>query len=157
MWTFKRRTMHCLCFSAVLACTPKAETAKAETAETSPPVAAATVVPSSAAQPAAASATGDTIPAKAYQAWKQYEAQCARCHGEFGVGSSFAPSLVASVKAGMDQATFTKVGCEGRPEKGMPAGCEMGLTKEQIADIYAYFKLRADGKVGAVRPVSAAA
>lgn len=75
MWTVNHRTMQCLGLSAVLACTPKAETPKAEaSAETSPLVAVATVVPSGAAQEEPTSVTGDTIPAKAYQAWKQYEA-----------------------------------------------------------------------------------
>ena len=42
----------------------------------------------------------DTIPQNAYQGWKQYELNCARCHGEYGVGTSFAPALIESLKAG---------------------------------------------------------
>src|SRR3954447_23905138 len=65
----------------------------------------------------------DTIPQEAYQGWKQYELNCSRCHGEFGVGSSFAPALIVSLK---DDGTiptkeaFVQTVCAGRPEKGMP-------------------------------------
>lgn len=96
----------------------------------------------------------DTIPQNAYQGWKQYELNCARCHGEFGVGTSFGPALVESLKNGTvpDQPTFTMIVCQGRKEKGMPSWCELGLEMNKIADIYAYLRLRADGKVAPGRP-----
>lgn len=97
----------------------------------------------------------DTIPEDAYAGWKQYELNCSRCHGEFGVGSSFAPSLVVSLKDGgtvPDQGAFITVVCQGRKEKGMPSWCEAGLEPDKMLNMYAYLKLRADGKVGAGRP-----
>jgi mono/diheme cytochrome c family protein len=99
----------------------------------------------------------DTIDAGAYSGWKQYELNCARCHGEYGVGTSFAPALVASLKdkgTVPDQAAFVSVVCQGRKEKGMPSWCELGLEMDKIMNMYAYLKLRADGKVHAGRPAS---
>jgi mono/diheme cytochrome c family protein len=97
----------------------------------------------------------DTIPQAAYSGWKQYELNCSRCHGEFGVGSSFAPSLVVSLKDDgtvPTQPAFIEVVCQGRKDKGMPAWCELGLEMDKIMNIYSYLKLRADGKVHAGRP-----
>jgi mono/diheme cytochrome c family protein len=97
----------------------------------------------------------DTIPQNAYQGWKQFELNCARCHGEYGVGTSFAPSLIVSLKDGgtiPNQASFIAVVCQGRKDKGMPSWCELGLEMDKIQNIYAYLKLRADGKVAAGRP-----
>lgn len=97
----------------------------------------------------------DTIPQDAYQGWKQYELNCNRCHGEYGVGSSFAPSLVESLKSDgtiPDQASFISVVCQGRKEKGMPSWCEAGLAMPTMINMYSYLKLRADGKVGPGRP-----
>lgn len=99
----------------------------------------------------------DTIPQDAYTGWKQYELNCSRCHGEFGVGSSFAPALVESLKSDgtvPDQAAFITVVCQGRKEKGMPSWCEAGMEMGTINNIYSYLKLRADGKVGIGRPAA---
>lgn len=97
----------------------------------------------------------DTIPQDAYSGWKQYELNCSRCHGEFGVGSSFAPALIVSLKDGgtvPDQGAFISVVCQGRKEKGMPSWCEAGLEPDKMLNMYAYLKLRADGKVHQGRP-----
>ena len=101
----------------------------------------------------------DTISAEAYQGWKQFELNCSRCHGEYGVGTSFAPALIVSLKDGgtiPDQAAFITVVCQGRPDKGMPSWCQLGLEMDKIQNIYAYLKLRADGKVAAGRPAAKA-
>lgn len=100
----------------------------------------------------------DTLAPSVYDGWKQFELNCSRCHGEFGVGTSFGPSLVVSLKNGgtvPDYATFLTVVCGGRKEKGMPAWCELGLEQDKIQEIYSYLKLRADGKVGVGRPARA--
>ena len=97
----------------------------------------------------------DTISVAAYQGWKQYELNCSRCHGEFGVGSSFAPALVVSLT---DSGTintkelFVATVCAGRPAKGMPSWCALGLEMDKIQNIYAYLKGRADGKIHLGRP-----
>ena len=99
----------------------------------------------------------DTISVEAYQGWKQYELNCSRCHGEFGVGSSFAPALVVSLT---DSGTintkelFIQTVCAGRPDKGMPSWCALGLEMDKIQNIYAYLKGRADGKIHIGRPAA---
>ena len=106
------------------------------------------------------SAPRDTIAVEAYQGWKQYELNCARCHGEYAVGTSFAPALVVSLT---DSGTintkelFIATVCGGRPAKGMPSWCALGLEMEKIQNIYAYLKGRADGKIHIGRPAQKAA
>jgi mono/diheme cytochrome c family protein len=97
----------------------------------------------------------DTVDNEVYQGWKQYELNCARCHGEYAVGTSFAPALVASLKEGGTVPTkesFITTVCAGRPDKGMPAWCALGLEMEKIERMYLYIKARADGKIHAGRP-----
>lgn len=97
----------------------------------------------------------DTITRQAYDGWKQYELNCARCHGEYAVGTSFAPALVTSLKEGgtvPTQEAFVTTVCQGRKEKGMPSWCELGLEMNKILGIYAYVKGRADGKIHEGRP-----
>jgi hypothetical protein len=97
----------------------------------------------------------DTLDNETYQGWKQYELNCARCHGEYAVGTSFAPALVVSLQEGGTVPTkesFITVVCAGRPDKGMPAWCTLGLEISTIERIYLYTKARADGKIGIGRP-----
>lgn len=97
----------------------------------------------------------DTISPEAYNGWKQFELNCARCHGEYAVGTSFAPALVVSLKEGGTIPTreaFVTTVCQGRKEKGMPSWCELGLEMDKIMGIYAYVKGRADGKIHEGRP-----
>jgi len=97
----------------------------------------------------------DTISAEAYQGWKQFELNCSRCHGEYGVGTSFAPALIVSLKDGgtiPNKEIFIQTVCAGRPDKGMPSWCALGLEMDKIQNIYAYLKGRADGKIHIGRP-----
>jgi mono/diheme cytochrome c family protein len=97
----------------------------------------------------------DTVSTETYLGWKQFELNCARCHGEFGVGSSFAPALVVSLKDNgtiPTQEMFVLTVCQGRMDKGMPSWCAAGLEMEKIQAIYSYLKGRADGKIGLGRP-----
>lgn len=97
----------------------------------------------------------DTVSEETYLGWKQFELNCARCHGEFGVGSSFAPALIVSLKDNGTIPTkelFVTTVCQGRAEKGMPSWCAAGLEMDKIQDIYLYLKGRADGKIGLGRP-----
>ena len=97
----------------------------------------------------------DTIDNATYQGWKQFELNCSRCHGEYGVGSSFAPALVVSLKEGGTVPTrelFITTVCAGRPDKGMPSWCALGLEMDKIMNMYSYLKGRADGKIGIGRP-----
>ncbi len=114
-----------------------------------PPVAVAPL------QDAYHTAPRDTISREAYNGWKQFELNCARCHGEYAVGTSFAPALVTSLKEGGTIPTrevFVTTVCQGRKEKGMPSWCELGLEMDKITGIYAYVKGRADGKIHEGRP-----
>jgi mono/diheme cytochrome c family protein len=97
----------------------------------------------------------DTVDNDTYQGWKQYELNCARCHGEYAVGTSFAPALVVSLKEGGSIPTkesFIITVCAGRPDKGMPGWCALGLEMEKIERMYLYVKARADGKISIGRP-----
>ncbi len=97
----------------------------------------------------------DTVAQDVYNGWKQYELNCARCHGEYAVGTSFAPALIVSLKEGGTMPTkemFVTTVCAGRPEKGMPGWCALGLEMDKIENIYKYVKGRADNKISAGRP-----
>src|SRR5690242_18018438 len=100
-------------------------------------------------------AARDTLSVEAYQGWKQFELNCSRCHGEYAVGTSFAPALVVSLRDGGTIPTkeiFVTTVCAGRPDKGMPAWCALGLEMDKIQNMYSYLKGRADGKIGIGRP-----
>jgi mono/diheme cytochrome c family protein len=100
----------------------------------------------------------DTVTPVVYQGWKQFALNCARCHGDFGVGTSFAPALVESVKPAGGVPTpelFIQTVCAGRMDKGMPAWCALGLEMDAMQSIYAYLLERANGKVGIGRPAVA--
>jgi mono/diheme cytochrome c family protein len=133
----------------------------ARLAMTAAVVAAATAVPAAASaqelHDAYHPAPRDTLSADAYQGWKQFELNCSRCHGEYAVGSSFAPALVVSLKEGGTIPTkeaFIQTVCAGRPAKGMPSWCALGLGMDKINEIYAYVKGRADGKIHIGRPAA---
>ena len=80
----------------------------------------------------------DTVDGKTYQGWKYYNLNCARCHGEDALGTTIAPHLILSLKPDgtiPNQAMFVATVCGGRPQKGMPAWCTIGLTPAQIDGI----------------------
>lgn len=97
----------------------------------------------------------DTLDVDTYQGWKQFELNCSRCHGEYAVGTTFAPALVVSLKEGGTIPTkemFITTVCAGRLDKGMPSWCALGLEMNKIDQIYQYVKGRADGKIAPGRP-----
>jgi len=97
----------------------------------------------------------DTVSQEVYDGWKQYNLNCARCHGEDVLGSTIAPHLVMSMKPDgpiNTQEAFVQVVCAGRPEKGMPSWCALGMEPAKINQIYAYVKGRSEGKIGPGRP-----
>jgi len=97
----------------------------------------------------------DTVSQQVYDGWKQYNLNCARCHGEDVLGTTIAPHLIASLKPGgpiNTEALFVQTVCDGRPEKGMPAWCPLGMEMDKIQAIHAYVKGRSDGKVRPGRP-----
>ena len=97
----------------------------------------------------------DTVPQQVYDGWKQYNLNCARCHGEDVQGTTIAPHLIVSVKPDGPINTkelFVQTVCAGRPEKGMPAWCALGMEMPTIEAIYAYVKGRSDAKLHPGRP-----
>jgi mono/diheme cytochrome c family protein len=97
----------------------------------------------------------DTVSQEVYDGWKQYNLNCARCHGEDVQGTTIAPHLVTSMKPGGPINTkelFVQTVCAGRPAKGMPSWCALGMEMPTIEKIYAYVKGRSDAKLGQGRP-----
>jgi mono/diheme cytochrome c family protein len=97
----------------------------------------------------------DTVEVTLYKAWQQYSLQCARCHGEDGLGSSFGPSLVHALKPDGDIPTreaFLDVLIHGRQDKGMPSAEKMGLDSVYFDGLYEYLKGRSDGRYHGGRP-----
>ena len=97
----------------------------------------------------------DTVNETVYDGWKQFNLNCARCHGEDALGTTIAPHLIVSLRPDGPINTkelFMSTVCAGRPAKGMPAWCSLGLGMDKIQDIYAYVKGRSDGKIHPGRP-----
>ena len=97
----------------------------------------------------------DTVSQQVYDGWKQYNLNCARCHGEDVLGTTIAPHLLVSLKPGGPINTkelFVQTVCAGRPAKGMPAWCPLGMEMPTIEGIYAYVKGRSDAKLRPGRP-----
>lgn len=92
-----------------------------------------------------------------YSGFRRYHADCHVCHGPDGLGSSFGPALVDSLKTlGYDQ--FLDIVTNGRKnvstssDKVMPS---FGLNPNVMCfvdDIYAYLKARSDGVLPRGRP-----
>jgi mono/diheme cytochrome c family protein len=97
----------------------------------------------------------DTVSQDVYDGWKQYNLNCARCHGEDVLGTTIAPQLLLSLKADgpiNTKESFLQVVCAGRPDKGMPSWCALGMDPPTIEKIYSYVKSRSDAKLSPGRP-----
>ncbi|HEX2250937.1 MAG TPA: c-type cytochrome [Gemmatimonadales bacterium] len=97
----------------------------------------------------------DTVSQEVYDGWKQYNLNCARCHGEDVLGTTIAPHLLLSLKPNgpiNTKEAFIQTVCAGRPEKGMPSWCALGMEMPKIEQMYAYVKARSEGKMGPGRP-----
>jgi mono/diheme cytochrome c family protein len=97
----------------------------------------------------------DTVSPAVYDGWKQFNLNCARCHGEDALGTTIAPHLIMSLKPTgpiNSKELFVQTVCAGRPEKGMPSWCALGLDMSKINDIYEYVKGRSDAKISPGRP-----
>ena len=65
------------------------------------------------------------------------------------LGTSIAPHLILSLKPDgpiPNEAIFLQTVCGGRPDKGMPAWCTLGMSTAQIDTIYSYVKARSDAE-----------
>jgi methanol metabolism-related c-type cytochrome len=92
-----------------------------------------------------------------YNGFRRYHADCHVCHGPDGLGSSFGPALVDSLKK-LSREEFMDIVVNGRKnvsassDKVMPS---FGLNQNVMCftdDIYAYLKARSDGVLGRSRP-----
>lgn len=92
-----------------------------------------------------------------YNGYRRYDAFCLRCHGPDGLGSSYAPSLVESLKT-LSRDAFNEVVVNGRTNLagGQPSVMPpFGMVEDvmlYLDDIYSYLKARSDGKLGRGRP-----
>jgi len=97
----------------------------------------------------------DTVSQEVYDGWKQFNLNCARCHGEDVQGTTIAPHLILSLKPEGPVSTkelFVQIVCSGRPDKGMPSWCALGMELPTITKIYAYVKGRSEAKLSPGRP-----
>lgn len=95
----------------------------------------------------------DTVPQLVYEGWKQFNLNCARCHGEDVMGTTIAPHLIVSLRGPINtKELFVQTVCAGRPAKGMPSWCALGLGMDKIDAIYSYVKGRSDSKIHPGRP-----
>lgn len=126
-------------------------------------VAAPLMMPAHAAD--AAAAAGDKpytvkdgkVDRGTYRGYLYYGDLCLRCHGPDGAGSSYAPSLVDSLKV-IDKDKFVETVINGKQEvntaqqRVMPA---LGTNEDvvnNLDNIYAYLKARSDGALGRGHP-----
>lgn len=89
-----------------------------------------------------------------YEGWRQYSANCARCHGQDVLPNPVAADLLLSLGPGgpiKSEQMFADIVTAGRPAKGMPPFKET-LTQDRIKAIYAYVKGRAEKRIPPGRP-----
>jgi methanol metabolism-related c-type cytochrome len=92
-----------------------------------------------------------------YSGYRRFNSECEVCHGFDGSGSTFAPSLVDSLKT-LSYSDFTSIVVGGRKdvntanEKVMPSFGTDRNVMCYLDDIYVYLRARSDGKLGGGRP-----
>jgi mono/diheme cytochrome c family protein len=94
------------------------------------------------------------LTAEEYEGWRQYSAQCARCHGQDALPNPVAANLLESLAPNgpmHDQKAFTEVVTVGRTSRGMPAFGET-LKPGQVKAIYSYLVGRAGKRIPEGRP-----
>ena len=92
-----------------------------------------------------------------YNGFRRYHSSCHVCHGPDGLGGSFAPALVESLKA-LSYDQFAEIIANGKAQQGatgqrvMPSFGTDPNVMLHIDDIYGYLKARSDGVLGRGRP-----
>lgn len=92
-----------------------------------------------------------------FSGYRRYHSDCHVCHGPDGMGSSYAPALVNSLKT-MDYGTFLSIVAEGRKNVGggkenvMPAFGNNKNVYCYMDDIYVYLRARATDAIPRGRP-----
>ncbi len=104
--------------------------------------------------PAKPSGKGFKVNELEYEGWRQYSANCARCHGQDVLPNPVAANLLLSLGPGgpiKSEHMFADIVTAGRAASGMPPFKET-LTQDQIKAIYAYVKGRAEKRIPPGRP-----
>ena len=92
-----------------------------------------------------------------FSGYRRYHSDCHVCHGPDGMGSSYAPALVNSMKS-IDYAPFMSIVAEGRKNVGggkenvMPAFGDNKNVYCYMDDLYVYLRARAVGAAPRGRP-----
>lgn len=89
-----------------------------------------------------------------FSGFRRYHAECHVCHGPDGLGSSYAPNLVDSLKT-MSYEDFQTVVINGKQSSASSVMPAFGTNKNvfcYLDDLYAYLKARSDGAVERGRP-----
>ena len=78
----------------------------------------------------------DKVDARTYNGFRRYHAGCNHCHGPDGIGSTFAPSLVAPLA---DAEAFRRIVLQGsvKGTSAMPGYADDPNFAPHIDDIYA--------------------
>ena len=93
-----------------------------------------------------------------FNGYRRFHGICHTCHGQDAMGSTFAPSLVESLKD-VSYETYKTTLIEGRTVtnsdgsvSAMPSMSENIDVMKYQGDIYRYLKARSDGVLGPGRP-----
>lgn len=92
-----------------------------------------------------------------YSGFRRYHSECHVCHGPDGLGSTYAPGLIESMKT-LSHSDFQEVVINGRERisaaetSKMPAFGENVNVTCYLDDIYVYLRARADDKIPRGRP-----
>ena len=98
-----------------------------------------------------------TVDWYSYVGFTRYSSECLRCHGPDGMGSSYAPALMESIKR-LSYSEFYAVVAGGKKDVSaaqelvMPANGENKNVMCFVDAIYIYLRGRADGTIGRGRP-----
>ena len=89
-----------------------------------------------------------------YIGWRTFHSSCNHCHGQDGLGGSFAPSLVSGNTAVNDYESFVRVTQEGKQDQMsvMPGFKDNPNINDKIDALYMYLKARSDGRLPSGRP-----
>jgi mono/diheme cytochrome c family protein len=91
------------------------------------------------------------VDARTYNGYRRFHAGCNHCHGQDGMGSTFAPSLVEGLP---DIEAFRRIVRDGARDgaSAMKGFAGDPNVAPYVDDIYAYLRARADGALGRGRP-----
>jgi methanol metabolism-related c-type cytochrome len=102
-------------------------------------------------------ANDGTVDWYTYVGYLRYGANCMQCHGPDGLGSSYAPSLVDSLKS-LSYTDFVSIVAAGKKEVNtaqqqvMPSFGANRNVMCYIDPIYTYLRARSDGALNRKRP-----